>query len=286
MQHGPPGPSASAMHSAGSLASGGISQPFAMPARGAHPPATGGNAGPSAGLSNTSAPLTILMGGDATTESALLQTHEHSSSHQPFRVVMGPTLGGQFVMLASTGEFRGSAFSGPLSYGWSSTVVMSHGHGSSPHMGAGGLISGGHAGHFGRGGHGGWHGGRGGSGHFSGHLGGFGLFGRRWRPPLSEPRSGLRAAKAARATSFCSAAFARNQELGFCLAGLPSGEELREDFAVDGHSQRGVHAEFLQRGISLSVVIPPAAVMGSWVTARKLRNQSMFVPCNLPSPSM
>ncbi len=176
MQHAPPGPDASAMHAAGSLASGGISlNTFAKPATGSPPPMTGGNAGPSAGLRHTPAPPTILMGGDATTESALLQMHEPSSSHQPLRVVMGPTLGGQFVMLASAGEFRGSAFNGPLTYGWSSVVVLSHGHRSSPHMSAGGLISGGRGGHFGRGGQGGWHGGHLGGGHFGGgHFGGFG----------------------------------------------------------------------------------------------------------------
>lgn len=176
MQHSPSGPGAAEVRSAGSVASAGISpKSFATPATGAHPSATAGRAGPSAGLRHTSAPSTILMGGDAATESAQSHLLEHGSSQQSFHVVAGPTLGGQFAMLASAGEFRGSAFSGPLSYGWSSAVVLSHGHRSSPHLSAGGLISGGHAGHFGRGGNGGWHGGHFGGGHFSGgHFGGFG----------------------------------------------------------------------------------------------------------------
>jgi hypothetical protein len=182
MQHAPPGPSAPAMRSAGSLASGGISfNTFASPPTGAHPPTTAGSAGPRAGMRITPAPPTILMGGSAAEERALFETHERGSSNQPLRVVMGSTLGGQFVMLANMGEFRGDTLAGPLSYGWSSAVILPHGHRSSLRMRAGGLISGGHGGHFRRGrGHlgGGRHGGHGGGhlggGHFGGHFGGLG----------------------------------------------------------------------------------------------------------------
>jgi hypothetical protein len=177
MQHAPPSPSAPAMRSAGSPTSGGILlNTFAAPPTGAHPPATAGSARPGAGMGIVPAPPTILMGGSAAEESALFQTHERGSSNHPLRLVMGPTLGGQFVMLANKGEFRGEAFPGPLSYGWSSAVVMPHGHRSSLRMRAGGLISASHGWHFGRGGAhsgGGWRGGRSG-GHFDGHFGGLG----------------------------------------------------------------------------------------------------------------
>jgi hypothetical protein len=177
MQPAPPGPSAPAMRSAGSLTAGAISSNnFATAPTAAHLPATAGSAGPGAGMRITPAPPTILMGGSAAQEAALLQTHERGSSNQPLQVVMGPTLGGQFAMLVNMGEARGHAFRGPLGYGWSGAVVMSHGHRSPLRMGAGGLISGGHRWHFGRGGgHSGrgWQGGRGG-GHLGGHIGGLG----------------------------------------------------------------------------------------------------------------
>jgi hypothetical protein len=187
MQHAPPGPSAPAMRSAGSATSGrnSFNSAAAVPT-GARPPATTGNAGPGAGMRISSAPPTILMGGSEAVEGALFQMHEGGSSNQPLRLVMGPTLGGQFVMLTNVGEFRGGAFGGPLSYGWSGAVVMPHGHRSSPRMEADGLVSAGHWWHFGRargysgaglrGGHVG--GGHAGShlsgGHGGGHLGGSG----------------------------------------------------------------------------------------------------------------
>jgi hypothetical protein len=173
VQHAPPAPSAPTTGSAGSLTTAGISlSSFANPVTGTHPPATAGGMRLGVGVGNTPAPPTILMGGNAADEGPLLATYDRGSSNQPLRVVMGPTLGGQFMTLAKTGEFRGHDFGGPLSYGWSGVVLSPHGHRSSLRMGARGSISGGHAGRSGRGwgrSGGGRLGGRGG-----GHFGGFG----------------------------------------------------------------------------------------------------------------
>jgi len=173
MQHAPPGPSALTTGSAGSPTSAGISlSSFANPVTGSNPLVAAGGMRLGAGMRNTPAPSTILMGGNAAEEGTLLATHDRGSSNQPLRVVMGPTLGGRFMTLAKTGEFRGHDFGGPLSYGWSSAVLLPHGHSSSLRMRARGSISGGHAGRSGRGWGrlgGGRSGGRGG-----GHFGGFG----------------------------------------------------------------------------------------------------------------
>ncbi len=52
------------------------------------------------------APSSILMGGDPSTESSLQGRH---SSNQPLRARLGTTLGGQYSIGGSVGEFRGEA---------------------------------------------------------------------------------------------------------------------------------------------------------------------------------
>jgi len=66
----------------------------------------------------TPAPGTILMGGDAAKERALLATHPSAlgqvlglSQAQPLRVREGSTLGGLYTVDGHVGEFRGEAFS-------------------------------------------------------------------------------------------------------------------------------------------------------------------------------
>jgi len=97
---------------------------------------------------HASAPPTILMGGDAAKESALLAEHHLHSGREPLRAIEGATLGGRYPVRGSTGEFRGNAFgggeknggasgkSGPLvgstvsrAAGGSGATIMSHGQG-------------------------------------------------------------------------------------------------------------------------------------------------------------
>jgi ferric-dicitrate binding protein FerR (iron transport regulator) len=103
-----------------------------------------------------SAPSTILMGGDAAKESALLAEHHFHSGREPLRAVAGTTLGGRYPVRGSTGEFRGTAFrggeknggasgkNGPLvgptvshSAGGSGAIIMSHGQGGGSSHGGG-----------------------------------------------------------------------------------------------------------------------------------------------------
>src|SRR5208282_3107672 len=73
-------------------------------------PVGGGGAG--FGSHHGSAPSTILMGGDAAKERALLADHPAHSGHAPLRAAGGTTLGGHYAVHGSPGEFRGNAFSG------------------------------------------------------------------------------------------------------------------------------------------------------------------------------
>jgi ferric-dicitrate binding protein FerR (iron transport regulator) len=117
---------------------------------GAGPPAPAPISGPGPGFAShhASAPATILMGGDAAKESALLAEHHFHSGRQPLRAMEGTTLGGRYPVGASTGEFRGNTFGagekkwgasgkggpfvGPaLSHrgGGSGAIIMSHAQG-------------------------------------------------------------------------------------------------------------------------------------------------------------
>jgi hypothetical protein len=60
-----------------------------------------------AGTPHSSAPASILMGGETGREQTLLVEH----SHRPLRVRLGTTLGGRYAVGGATGEFRGDAFS-------------------------------------------------------------------------------------------------------------------------------------------------------------------------------
>jgi hypothetical protein len=106
---------------------------------------------------HSSAPLTILMGGDAQKESALLSGHHFHARSEPLRARNGTTLGGRYIVRGSPGEFRGEAFKaggvpgggatpssrgGPIGVhasGGGGAVVVSHSSGGgSSHGGSGG----------------------------------------------------------------------------------------------------------------------------------------------------
>jgi ferric-dicitrate binding protein FerR (iron transport regulator) len=122
------------------------------------PPAPAPISGGGAGLAShhASAPSTILMGGDAAKESALLADQHFHSGRDPLRATEGTTLGGRYPVGGSTGEFRGKAFgggenkgsangkNGPLvgpavSYrgGGSGAIIMAHGQGGGGSRGGG-----------------------------------------------------------------------------------------------------------------------------------------------------
>jgi len=124
----------------------------------AAPPAPAPISGPGPGFAShhASAPSTILMGGDAAKESALLAEHHFHSGREPLRAIEGTTLGGRYPVRGSTGEFRGNAFgggeknggasgkNGPLvgstvshGGGGSGAIVMAHGQGEGGSRGGG-----------------------------------------------------------------------------------------------------------------------------------------------------
>ena len=61
------------------------------------------------GVVHTSAPASILMGGDPQQEQAAIGRH---FNHQPLRARMGTTLGGAYALGGTVGVFRGDAFKG------------------------------------------------------------------------------------------------------------------------------------------------------------------------------
>jgi hypothetical protein len=83
------------------------------------PPASlpDGGRGAGFGSHHGSAPSTILMGGDAAKESALLGNHGSHFGNAPLRAVGGTTLGGRYAVSGSPGEFRGDAFGGGARHG-------------------------------------------------------------------------------------------------------------------------------------------------------------------------
>jgi hypothetical protein len=64
---------------------------------------------PNAGMTHSNAPSSILTGGDPAIESSLQAGH---SFNQPLRARLGTTLGGQYNVGGTVGEFHGDAFSG------------------------------------------------------------------------------------------------------------------------------------------------------------------------------
>jgi hypothetical protein len=70
--------------------------------------ATGTPMTPRSVTTHTMAPTSILMGGNAATETSLQGRH----FTEPIRARMGTTLGGQYSVGGAVGEFRGDAFKG------------------------------------------------------------------------------------------------------------------------------------------------------------------------------
>jgi ferric-dicitrate binding protein FerR (iron transport regulator) len=151
-----------------------------------------GGPGPGFASHHGSAPSTILMGGDAAKESALLAEHHLHSGREPLRAVAGTTLGGRYPVRGSTGEFRGNAFgggekkggasgkNGPLvgpsvshTTGGSGAIIMAHGQGGGGSRG-GGYSGGGGVGSSSGGGRSGGGGGSVSSGGGAAHSGGGG----------------------------------------------------------------------------------------------------------------
>ncbi len=71
---------------------------------------------------HTLAPSSILMGGEAGKENALLGGH---SSREPLRVRLGTTLGGRYAVGGTVGEFRGNALKGGSGVGGMNTLQTS-----------------------------------------------------------------------------------------------------------------------------------------------------------------
>jgi len=165
-----PGPQPTSAASSPALGAGTTSKSNAAAATA--PPSTGPISGPGPGFASrhASAPSTILMGGDAAKESALLADHHFHSSREPLRAVEGATLGGRYPVRGSTGEFRGNPFrggernggasgqngprGGPTvshSAGGSGAIIMAHGQGGGGshgggYSGGGSSSGGGHSG--------------------------------------------------------------------------------------------------------------------------------------------
>ena len=117
------------------------------------------------------APPTILMGGDAKKESALLSGLHLRSGKEPLRARAGTTLGGHYMVSGSPGEFRGEVFKGGAVSGPSATRGSQGGPtGVLPSGGAGPII----ASHGSGGGRGSSGGGFSGSARSSGGSGGGG----------------------------------------------------------------------------------------------------------------
>jgi hypothetical protein len=140
---------------------------------------------------HSSAPPTILLGGDAKKESALLSGLHLRSRSEPLRARNGTTLGGHYAVSGSPGEFRGETFksggvsgasatrgsqggpTGVLPSGGARAIIASHGSGGgSSHGGSGGGRGG--AGYSGGGGSSGAARSGGSSGGVSAHVGGGG----------------------------------------------------------------------------------------------------------------
>jgi hypothetical protein len=163
----PPKPAATAPAAGGR----GTSNSNATTAAAALGPASTVKLGKGFAAQHASAPPTILMGGDAKKESALLSGHHLRSRSEPLRARTGTTLGGRYIVRGSPGEFRGEVFKGGGVSGASATrgsqggpttvrasggagaVVVSHGSGGgSLHGGPGGGRGGGGGGYSGGGG--------------------------------------------------------------------------------------------------------------------------------------
>ena len=169
----------------------------ALAAGGATAPAVTAGLGAGLGPHHSSAPASILMGGDPSKEGALLSGHYHHSGSEPLRAREGNTLGGHYNVRGSVGEFRGEAFrggpgtgagafrGGTQGFGNGGISVSHQSGGGTPHGGwTGGSVSASSGGHVGSsssgGGFGGGHSSAGPSGggysRGGGHSGGGGGF--------------------------------------------------------------------------------------------------------------
>jgi hypothetical protein len=149
------------------------STPFRAPAPdgGGHTSISPSTPGPVIALHGAAAPPTILMGGNAADEQALLAAHSSAwgrafgkGSSQPIRSQMGSTLGGHYWVGGNVGESRTQALGhgGGSSGRGGSSASFGGGGGGSAHSGGG--YSGGGAGHVSGGGGGSVGGGGGGAG--------------------------------------------------------------------------------------------------------------------------
>jgi hypothetical protein len=103
---------------AGTRLAAGVGAPLAAPSGGTH----------------ALAPSSILMGGEAGKESALLGGHP---LREPLRLSLGTTLGGRYAVGGKVGEFHGDAFEGMSRFGGmngSETSPFSRGN-SQPRLG-------------------------------------------------------------------------------------------------------------------------------------------------------
>jgi hypothetical protein len=194
IEHPPfePGPRPTSAASSPALSAGTTSKSNTTTAAAAPAPAPIGEGRPGFASHHASAPSTILMGGDAAKESALLAEHHFHSGREPLRAIEGTTLGGSYPVRGSTGEFRGNALgggekkggasgkNGPLvgptvshRGGGSGVTIMSHGQGGGGSHG-GGYSGGGGVGSSSGGGRSGGGGGSVSSGGGAAHSGGGG----------------------------------------------------------------------------------------------------------------
>jgi hypothetical protein len=105
---------------------------------------------PRTGAGHNSAPSAILMGGNAEQEQSF---QAQRSKHEPLRVRLGTTLGGQYAVGGKVGEFHGNALSGnhglQLSRGAGAPTLLAHGKQSSSPQSGGNVTTRGGGGGFG-----------------------------------------------------------------------------------------------------------------------------------------
>jgi ferric-dicitrate binding protein FerR (iron transport regulator) len=161
IEHPPfePAPRSTGEASSLALSGGTTSRSNTVTAAAPPPPARLSGPRPSFASHHASAPSTILMGGDAVKEGALLAQHHLHSGREPLRAVEGATLGGRYPVRGSIGEFRGNALGAGEKNGgasgkngpWGGPTVSRHGGGSgavimSHGQGGGGSRGGGYSG--------------------------------------------------------------------------------------------------------------------------------------------
>ena len=163
----PPATPAATAPAAGGRTTANINATTAAAAPGPAPPV---KLGKGFAPQHSSAPPTILMGGDAKKESALLSGLHLHAGKEPLRARNGTTLGGHYIVSGSPGEFRGEKFkggevsgasatrgpqggrAGVLPSGGAGVIIASHGSGGGSSRGGSGGGGGGGRGYSGGGG--------------------------------------------------------------------------------------------------------------------------------------